>query len=899
VLGSRKLIVAATSAVLTVGLAAIPDASADACTVSVTMLGGQKLTFPVNVAPGTPVSSLSLPIEGVIVSETLNCAPASTSNSSTTGSATTGASTTGSSTTGASTTGSSTTGSSTTGSSTTGSSTTGSSTTGSAPTPSSSSSSSTTSTSSTSSTASSSSSSSTSTTSTGATHAPPHPSGPPSDQPTSSHSGGPTPIAPGAGQKTKPKPKTKPKSKSKAKSKSTSDKLPTGKGVPSATNPTFSLSLPGPAPIGVPNFFIDSFRIPPFLLPIYQAAGIQYDVPWQVLAAINEIETDYGRNLSVSSAGAVGWMQFLPSTWKTWGVDANGDGVADPYNPVDAIFAAARYLHAAGASKNLSGAIFAYNHATWYVQSVLLRAKLIGGMPRALIGALISLVEGHFPVAAAAKYADDSVVRRARLRVTGSNAAIPIESDPNAKGTAIFAKRNSPVITANDGKIIKIGANQTLGRYLELQDATGNIYTYAQLGSVVRTYPVPKPVQLTAKDVAAETATSSTRGAPSAAATAGSQPTPAVSAAGTTTPASGNAVAHGAKPSSRAAIKLPSTSAPAPSPSTAAPMVKERLFADPSRAGSYAAGGDLQLQSTAQQISSFQNYFSDVLHLKRNQYTLKSLKVGSIVVGGTILGRIGASTPKLASHMYFMIQPAGKNAPHIDPKPVLDGWKLLEATAEYRADGVDPFFGPGAKDATVGQVLLMSKAQLTTRILEDPHVQIYPCGRRDIAAGLIDRRILATIEFLSASGLDPYVSGLECGHSLTGSTGTDAAGASGASVDISKINDIPVLGHQQPGSITDETIRRLLTLQGAMQPDQIISTIAYKGQSNTLALPDHQNRIQITFTPEFGANKKLSGEIKSILRPGQWVQLINRISQIPEPIVPIAPSKYAIRSHGG
>ena len=64
--------------------------------------------------------------------------------------------------------------------------------------------------------------------------------------------------------------------------------------------------------MGVPNFFIDSFRIPPFLLPIYQAAGIQYNVPWQVLAAINEIETDYGRNLSVSTAGAVGWMQFLP-----------------------------------------------------------------------------------------------------------------------------------------------------------------------------------------------------------------------------------------------------------------------------------------------------------------------------------------------------------------------------------------------------------------------------------------------------------------------------------------------------------------------------------------------------------------------------------------------------------
>jgi hypothetical protein len=57
------------------------------------------------------------------------------------------------------------------------------------------------------------------------------------------------------------------------------------------------------------------------------------------------------------------------------------------------VFAAARYLHAAGASQNLGNAIFAYNHASWYEQSVLLRAKLIGGMPDALIGALTGLVE--------------------------------------------------------------------------------------------------------------------------------------------------------------------------------------------------------------------------------------------------------------------------------------------------------------------------------------------------------------------------------------------------------------------------------------------------------------------------------------------------------------------------
>jgi hypothetical protein len=633
----------------------------------------------------------------------------------------------------------------------------------------------------------------------------------------------------------------------------------------------------------VPNFFIDSFRIPPFLLPIYQAAGIEYDVPWQVLAAVNEIETDYGRNLSVSTAGAVGWMQFLPSTWKTWGLDANGDGIADPYNPVDAIFSAARYLHAAGASKSLPRAVFAYNHAWWYVQSVLLRAQLIGGMPNSLVGALNGLVEGHFPVAAPAKYADDWVDRLAKKRITVANAAVAVSSDPTAKGVAIFAKQGSPVIAVGDGKVVKVGrGDPKLGNYIELQDATGNVYTYAQLGAIPKTYPVPKPVKLTAAEIAKELSVPKSPGAPHAPASAGTQRPAPVPSARTAT-----------KEALSAPISLPVTSTPAAAPAAPAAMVKERLFADPSRPASYAAGGALQIQNTQAQISNFQNYFSDVLHLGKNQYTLKPLKAGAIVVAGTILGRLGAGTAALASHVEFMIRPAGKNAPYIDPKPILDGWKLLEATAIYRAAGVNPFV---RKDPTVGQVLLMSKEQLTNRVLSDPRARIYSCGRRDIQAGLIDRRILAVIEFLSASGLDPTVSGLECGHSLTGSTGVDAAGASGASMDISAINNIPIRGHQGPGSISDITIRRLLTLQGTFRPDEIVSTISYKGQANTLSLPDHANRIQVSYTPLFGANKKLSSQLKSILRPGQWIQLINRISQIPEPVVPIAPSKYAIKA---
>ena len=111
---------------------------------------------------------------------------------------------------------------------------------------------------------------------------------------------------------------------------------------------------------------------------IWQAAGTAYGIPWTVLAAINKVETNFGQNLGPSSAGAVGWMQFMPSTWARWGIDANGDGVADPNNPVDAIFSAARYLAGCGGQFDITRAVYCYNHATWYVNEVMGLASVYG-----------------------------------------------------------------------------------------------------------------------------------------------------------------------------------------------------------------------------------------------------------------------------------------------------------------------------------------------------------------------------------------------------------------------------------------------------------------------------------------------------------------------------------------
>ncbi|HTN22559.1 MAG TPA: lytic murein transglycosylase [Solirubrobacteraceae bacterium] len=651
-------------------------------------------------------------------------------------------------------------------------------------------------------------------------------------------------------------------------------------GVPTVANPTTSLSLPGPVPVGVPNFFIDKFRIPPFLLPIYQAAGIQYGVRWEVLAAINEIETDYGRNLNISSAGALGWMQFMPQTWEMYGVDANRDGRKDPFNPVDAIFAAARYLKAAGADTDLRKAIFAYNHADWYVESVLMRARLIGGLPTDLVGSLSGLTQGHFPVFAKARYADDISERQAALRVAaGTNAANPVEPDSTRRGVDIFAEAGAPVIAVQDGTITAVGESARLGRYVKLRDAYGNTYTYGHLKKVATRVPVPKPKTQSKASIAKELALPGRHDpAPTVAATAGTQ---SAGAGKTVTGISAPAVAPDA----------------AADPAAFEQIRKERLFAHPSRPNALANGGAeqiLELESAFAADASLKSYFTGVYGLDPSDVVLKPLAVGRRVIAGTILGRIGQTSEKISPRLYFEIRPAGRGAPRIDPKPILDGWKLLESTALYRAQGKNALTA-GVSSASIGQMLLMSKEQLAQEVLNNPRIELYSCGRRDIEAGIIDRRVLATLEFLAASGLEPTVTSLTCGHGYYTSSGNVSEHSTGDAVDIAKINGIPILGHQGEGSITDITIRRLLTLQGTMKPHQIISLMTYQGTDNTLALPDHADHIHVGFHPEFQPGTPGSAPLEAVLKPTQWIKLIDRIGHIANPTVSLRPSKYAIR----
>ncbi|HEV2728365.1 MAG TPA: lytic murein transglycosylase [Solirubrobacterales bacterium] len=154
------------------------------------------------------------------------------------------------------------------------------------------------------------------------------------------------------------------------------DAVPEAETTP-APNPGAAFAIPS-----LPASSCAISGVPPVLIPIYHAASDKYALGPQgpaILAGINAIETGFGQNLGPSYAGAEGWMQFMPETLAMYGVDANGDGAKDPNNPEDAIHAAARYLSAAGMPENTWDAIWAYNHADWYVEDVLEHAGCYAG----------------------------------------------------------------------------------------------------------------------------------------------------------------------------------------------------------------------------------------------------------------------------------------------------------------------------------------------------------------------------------------------------------------------------------------------------------------------------------------------------------------------------------------
>ncbi|MCB0856554.1 MAG: lytic murein transglycosylase [Solirubrobacterales bacterium] len=692
----------------------------------------------------------------------------------------------------------------------------------------------------------------------------------------------------------------------------------------------------------VPNFVIDQFEIPPFLLPIYQACGSQYGIPWYVLASINRNETSFGTNVATSSAGANGWMAFMPASWAEWGVDANGDKVRDPYNPVDAICSAANYLDYFGYEESPYDAIFAYNHADWYVQKILKYAKIYSQIPQEMISALTGLTEGaRFPVASAdANYEGQVSTEAARQNGTASQ---NIESSADRRTIAISASGGSPVIAVNDGRIVEI--NQETGTVV-LEDAYGNRYSYAGLGSVSTVYPVPQPKQ-TSSLVSEE----SDLGYTDDTTDDGAEPKPDPDAEMGEEKATDQPVAPpgedaGANPQVEDETSRPPTEkekenisevlvdpnaadAAATDAATADqpedPMVaaaderrseqeqiaqvpdssennsediRGRVYASPLRPSNQkrASTDGQSLENSVRQSEGigiegkpgdyliYDGSKSGIYRFDPETTDLFELKKGAHVIAGTVLGRLAETS---VASVNFSIKPGGEDTPQIDPKPFLDGWKLLAETNIYSATGKDRF----SSRLGVGGILLLSKSALQKRVLNNQEVEFsQQCDRDYIASGSIDRRILATIEFITANGYSMLITSMLCGRESSITTSGNVSNHTrGSAIDIAAINgEVVTPATQGPGSLTDQVARLVLTLQGTMAPDEVISLMEYP-QPAGFAMGDHGDHLHVGFSPMAGSDEP-GGSIASTLGAEQWEQLTERLGQITNPDVPTVPS---------
>jgi len=247
---------------------------------------------------------------------------------------------------------------------------------------------------------------------------------------------------------------------------------------------------------GSPTVMCDA---PDNLLPVFMEAQNKYNVSWAVLAAIARIESGYGqgevykKRNGVSPAGAVGFMQFLPTTWSggnnpkasnnpdnpTWdddpvsitqyggyGTDGDGDGKADPYNPIDAVFAAASYLKANGFETDARKAIWHYNHADWYVNDVLALAESFSSTYMPIGDGIWPLPKEYTNITSPFGNRNDPLYGDIRFH-EGIDISAP-------EGTPVFAVKSGRVVTAcwkgGYGKCIEIYHDDCITLYAHLSE---------------------------------------------------------------------------------------------------------------------------------------------------------------------------------------------------------------------------------------------------------------------------------------------------------------------------------------------------------------------------------------------------------------------------------------------
>ena len=420
-----------------------------------------------------------------------------------------------------------------------------------------------------------------------------------------------------------------------------------------------------------------------------------------------------------------------------------------------------------------------------------------------------------------------------------------ISDSPTRRGIDIYSKDGAPVVAANDGVITKIGENKQLGKFIVLRDAYGNEYTYAGLGEIADVDPGagarrpereglrpghpgrgrPKP-----KVAASKTTRTTTRHneaeTESDRATAAARTAPGMSSSGDEAGSDGDSAGPTNTEDSR-----------------------ERLFALPNRTGNGASRAsaaqlDDLLGKGMPGYETFKSYFSGVL-----QFDDKTMDADRCARAP----RSSAAPSSARSARPIPTSPRTSTSRSRPPAAAPTRSTRSRSSTAGSCSRRPRSTAPPARTRsttrrTVGQVLLASKSQLQRQVLADPRIEIYSCGRDDIATGQIDRRVLAMLEYLVARGFRLTITSLKCGHSVMTTSGNVSAHSTGDAVDIAQVNGIPILGNQGRGSITEAVINDLLKLQGSMAPAQIISLMEMGGP--TFAMGDHADHIHVGYTPD-------------------------------------------------
>ena len=432
-------------------------------------------------------------------------------------------------------------------------------------------------------------------------------------------------------------------------------------------------------------------------------------------------------------------MQFIPSTWEMYGVDANNDGRKDPYNPVDAICAAARYLKAAGGAAGPAD-------------------RDLRLQPRRLVRRRGPALRQ--PVRQAARRPDRLAdrphrgrplpgrrrrpLRRRHLRARGrssaskpgqasaGNAADVISTSPTRRGINIYSARGRAGRRRQRRRRSRRSASpRSSASYIVLQDAYGNRFTYAELGERRRGLPGAEGAQADRRRLRAGHRRRR-RGADSR-----QRQRAARRRADDSRRAQHRAGRRRRRPSAPRSTPRTSASASTPSPSAR----RTSASADVDRPARRAARRHARPATRASRA-----------YARRHPQVRPRARWSC---GRSRRARRSSPAPcsaasarptSLAPHVNFSIQPAGPR--RADDRPEADPRRLEAARGDRdlprRRQG--PVRGHDAQRPA--RSCCISKEQLGARVLADPRVEIYECGRQDIQTGQIDRRILAAAQYL-------------------------------------------------------------------------------------------------------------------------------------------------------